>query len=103
MKILLVLLFSLSIIGVFPTAQAACWITCDSGTRSCHDLTPSGCKRAGDSLKYCGAAWAAGSCPFNAVDNLLSSPEAETLYENSDKNIVTYDKIDETKNDKKSN
>lgn len=95
MKIITFYLFGILTFSVIPSAQSACWITCNTGTRSCHDLSPLGCKRAGDSLKYCAAAYAPGACPFNAVENLLSSPEAKELYEGSeDDGVVTFDKVE---------
>lgn len=73
----LIVTFLLVNASLFSSASTAaqCWCTCTSGTRDCHSLTASECRRVDDALPNCSCSWsAAGACPMNTTQQLQSAP-----------------------------
>lgn len=72
--VLRLIVFACSLGLISSAASAACWCTCTSGFRDCHNVGANQCKRINDSLEYCRCTYAVGACPANEIDALLNTP-----------------------------
>jgi len=79
-------------------AYSACWVTCTTGHRDCHNLNPSQCASVGRQLRDCTSQHAPGFCPSNTIQKFVASDEyINILSENEKSNVVEFHQIEQKK------